>query len=177
MLQTSTTGAYNPYALIPSSDAGIVLIVIAVIVSMRLYRGMSGTRFSKINLYRLPALYLLILIISLASLQPGLTEIAVTIAAIVIGFLVGRHLAGGVQFFEKDGRTYYRRSPFIMIIWLISFILRFGVDFLLPTNYIAAILVDILLAGTTGLIMGEAYHTSRMYKKYASGSAKKSGRA
>lgn len=164
------TNYTNPFSVssagLPLSDIAGILIVIALFMTFRVYRGMKGTKYSVMTVYRSPVAYLAITIISLFFLSPTYTDIAVVFAVIIIGYLIGLKLAGGLQFFEKGGVTYYKRSPFIMIVWLVSFIIRFGVSFFLPSNTLIVLLVEVLLAGTTGMILGEATHINRSYKSY-----------
>jgi hypothetical protein len=131
-----------------------------------MYRGMKGTKYSAMNVYRLPISYLAITIISLLIISPSYLDILVVAAAIIVGYLLGLRLTAGLQFFEKNNATYYKRSPFIMIVWLISFIARFGIELLVPLSLPIEIGIDIILAGTTGMIIGEATHIGRSYKKY-----------
>ncbi len=85
----------------------------------------------------------------------------------VIGLLAGLHLGGGVKFSEKDKQTYYKRSPIILTVWLISYVIRLAVDFIIPTNIYLSIGSSILLSATTGMIIGEAHHIIKEYNSYA----------
>ncbi len=148
-----------------SSDAA-VLILIAVYLTFRAYRGMSGIRFKSSRLYLMPIIYLVLTVASLFILNPSYLDMAVVFLAVVVGLFVGLGLAGGVQFYEKNEKAYYKRSPFIMAVWLASFIARFAVEFFLPSNFYLGFAVEIVLAATTGMIIGEAFHINRNYNKY-----------
>jgi hypothetical protein len=150
-----------------SGQFSIILVVIALYLTFRAYRGFSGMKYNERRVYSTPILYLLITIIGLADVNPTYTDIAASAIALIVGYLVGRRLAGGVKFYEKNNSTYYKRSPLIIIVWLISFLARFAIGYLYPTSLVLAVIVEIVLAGTTGMILGEAHHIINAYKKYA----------
>lgn len=153
---------------IPSQDFGVVLIALALYLTLRLYRNMKGTKYSAARVYLAPMIYLVLVIVSIVELPPSYIGIAVVAVAIVIGYAIGRRLAGGAKFFEKNGTTYYKRSPTIMVIWLVSFIIRFSVEYVvLPDAALIAIAVEVLLAFTTGMIIGEAHHINKAYAAYS----------
>jgi hypothetical protein len=151
---------------IPQQDLWAVLIVVALLLTIRMYRGMKGSKYSTIGVYRLPAIYLFLAIVGVAALNPSYLDAAAVAVAIAAGYLMGRRLAGGVKFFEKDKTTYYKRSPFIIVIWLISFMVRFGVGYAFPGVAYIALAVEMLLSLTTGMIAGEAHHINIAYKAY-----------
>lgn len=149
-----------------TSTLAIVLIVVAVVLTIRMYRSIKGTKFSKAKIYRMPLTYLALTIISLVTLSPSLIDIITVAAAIIIGYFVGLRLGAGLQFYEKDGATHYKRAPLIIAVWLVSFVLRLAIGLFYPTNILLGFATEILLAGTTGMILGEAVHIIRSYKKY-----------
>ncbi len=153
---------------IPTQDIGIVLIVIALVLTLRVYRGMKGMKYSPGQVYSAPLIYFILLLVGLADLNPSYTDIIAVVLTLILGYFVGRKLAGGVRFFDKDGAIYYKRSPIILVIWLVSFIVRFGLDYItIPGITYLAIAVEVVLALTTGMIAGEAHHINISYKEYA----------
>ncbi len=154
------------FAGIPGSELGILLVIITVLVAVRIYRNMRGMKFTTTTLYRLPVIYLALTAIDLLAVNPSYLDVVVAAGALAIGTVIGLRIAGGVRFFTKGGAVYYSRSPAIMIIWLLSFIGRFAVEIAYPAVPIAALAVDIVLAGTTGMIVGEAVHIKRNYESY-----------
>jgi membrane protein CcdC involved in cytochrome C biogenesis len=164
----------NPLAVpqLSGSSGVIVLVIIAVFLTVRVYRNMRGLRFSSLRLYYLPIIYTALTLFTLYYLAPTVYYIGAVFIAIVIGIFAGLKLATGVKFFDKDNQVYYRRAPTIMVIWMVSFIARLGVELFLPTNLIINLAIELILAGTTGLIIGEAIHISRSYKKYVSSEKK-----
>jgi hypothetical protein len=143
-----------------------VLAAMAIFVSLRLYRGMKGTRFSRVGVYRLPSIYLVLTVLSLFALSPSYADVAIVAAAIAAGYMVGLRLASGLQFFEKEGTTYYKRSQTIMVIWLASYITRIGIEFAYPSNMLFGFAIEAILALTTGMILGEATHIMRSHRSY-----------
>ena len=172
----STLGAFGSLAVgvasISSITSGslsseiVVLVIVAAYLTFRAYRGMTGIRFRATRLFTTPMLYLILTLLSLFVLNPTYLDIIAVCAAVVVGTLVGLQLAGGAQFYEKNNAIYYKRSPLVLVVWLVSFVLRLGVGLLYPTNLLIGILVEILLAGTTGVIIGEAVHINRSYNSY-----------
>ncbi len=147
---------------------GIVLLaVIVLVITVRVYRSATrGIRFSTARIYRLPALYLLITIISIASITSLSQGLLLSAALLAAGLLAGLRMAGGVKFFEKNGAIYYKRSPLVMLIWLVSFFARFGMGYMYPSVHYATLAVALVLAATTGLIIGEASHIKKGYEAY-----------
>ncbi len=151
---------------IQGSGEMVFITIMAIVITLRVYRSAKGTRFSTTRLYRLPALYLIFTAIAIASIIPTSTEIMIAVASAAAGIAIGLRLAGGVKFFEKNGAVYYKRSPAIMIIWLVSFIGRFAAEAFYPSDHYALVAVALVLAVTTGLILGEAFHIKRNYEAY-----------
>jgi hypothetical protein len=63
--------------------------------------------------------------------------------------------------------VYYKRSQAILFFWLISFMARIILEVLYPNVVFAEIFVDALLALTSGLITGEAFHLIDREKVFA----------
>ncbi|MCL5423737.1 MAG: hypothetical protein M1385_01470 [Candidatus Marsarchaeota archaeon] len=156
-------------AAINSSTNGfaIILIIIAIYLTIRMYRNFRGTKFKKSKVYRLPIIYLLLTFISLFILNPSILDIIAVLVFIVVGYFIGIWLSNlGLKFFEKNGETYYRRAPFILLLWLISYILRFSIEFLYPSNILFGLVTEMLLAVTSGMVLGEAVHIVKSHYKY-----------
>ncbi len=169
-LLAANYGAGFSLSGVPQGDIGVILVVIALMATLRIYRGVRGARFSRGRVYRLPAIYLVLTILSLFALNPSYLNVIVVLVSIIAGYMIGLRLAAGLQFFERNDTTYYKRSPFIMIVWLVSFMARLGIEFLYPTNLVLGIVVEVVLAGTTGLVLGEATHIIKGYGRYKNAS-------
>ncbi len=150
------------------------IVFLAVIVTLRIFRGMSGRMYSNARVLRLPVVYTIITL--LAVLGIGLIDnvILLTLALIPVGFLIGYRLGANVNFFTRNGVVFYKRSPFIMVVWLASLITRMVLELLFPSNLQVMLLVDSALSVTTGLIMGEAFNLISERKKYIPETAKAS---
>ncbi len=162
MLQPTTT------TLGSSIDSfAIILIIIAIYLTLRMYKNFKGTKFKKSKVYRLPIIYLLLTFISLFILNPSIVEIIAVLVFIIIGYFIGFWLSNlGLKFFEKNGEIHYRRAPFILLLWLISYILRFSIEFLYPSNVLFGLVTEMLLAVTSGMVLGEAIHIIKSHKQY-----------
>ena len=93
-------------AAINSSTNGfaIILIIIAIYLTIRMYRNFRGTKFKKSKVYRLPIIYLLLTFISLFILNPSILDIIAVLVFIVVGYFIGIWLSNlGLKFFEKNG--------------------------------------------------------------------------
>ncbi len=150
-----------------SSSFAIVLIIIAIYLTIRMYRNFKGAKFKKSKVYRLPIIYLLLTFISLFILNPSIVDIIAVLVFIIIGYFIGFWLSNlGLKFFEKNGETHYKRAPFILILWLVSYILRFLIELLYPSNILFGLATEMLLAATSGMVLGEAIHIVKTHERY-----------
>lgn len=164
----------------PGSSAlysSVLLVVFVIYISYRrLYRGMHGRRYSSTRLLRIPVIYSIITVASSAFMPLEYVFIAMGVG--VAGLAAGIFFGDTANFFEKKSATFYTRSPVIMIIWLAAFISRVAIELYYDTstsfigsagNSPAAIIVNLLLAGSTGLLAGETVRTYRKYLEYRNG--------
>lgn len=155
-------------------------------------RNKNGVKYSVRSIFITPVIYLVLSAYFLIGLQPY--QDAIVICVIVVGILVGMLLGKRSELFEKDGKVLYKRSVEVMAIWIVGFVLRIVADFFFNpalTSYFspnslsgasasaAAVAyqsslillgVDLLLAFSAGLLLGEAlilYMNHR--KRYSSG--------
>ncbi len=163
------TGATSPLSIYGGSSgtSASFLILIALLVTVRVYRNTKGRRFTKSSIYFLPIIYLILTVTSIFEAGPSVADLFATAASLAAGLMIGLRIAGGVQFFDKAGVTYFKRSPVIMIAWLISFMARFGIETFYPAIPILGAAIEVILAATTGLIIGEAIHISRGYRMHS----------
>lgn len=171
---TQTSTPASPQSNIFS--LGFFTILIVMILVRRVYRATYGTRFSMLRLFRIPVVYSIITAIALVFLP--LEYVFYSAGAAVIGLVAGLFLGEGAKFYYQSGSPYYKRSPVILIIWLSSFIARIGIELILSPGtglfassssyYTATVIVDLLLAGTTGLVVGEAIKNYRKYNEFYS---------
>ena len=147
-----------------------LVIVIALILIRIMYRrikqGLNGRSFKTFRLFTTPVIYFLLLLFFIAAFIGNIDYITVVILlcgiGIIPGFIYGEH----VSFFEKDGKIFYKRSPYILTIWASGFMVRILLEFLYPSNLEIQFIVDALLAVTLGLIMGESIKTYIKYREY-----------
>ncbi|MEM3675442.1 MAG: hypothetical protein QXV22_00115 [Thermoplasmataceae archaeon] len=148
-----------------SSQLGldVIFVIIILIVTRRLYRGINGTRFSYARVLRLPVIYGILTIFY--SLLLPTQYIIYSLILIAMGTALGVLFGSSVKFFTRNQQVFYRRSPVIMSVWLAAFIARISVDFAFPNNQIAILVVTLLLSVTTGIIIGEAFHLITQYRR------------
>lgn len=147
-------------------ELAVILILISLVVVRRIVRGVYGRRYSTGRVLFLPAFYIFLTLVFVIFLNLGDSYIYYTLLLIPAGALAGLRVGGGATFFMKNGEVYYKRSPFILIFWLISYIARLLLDFYFPTNVTVAFAIDVVLALTAGLIVGEAIHLIKGRKDF-----------
>ena len=156
---TSTSGG---------ADTSLFLIVIiAFIVVRRVYRGTNGRRFSTRRIFAIPIVYTMLLLASFISLPVSYLYEASLLLLILPGVVIGLRFGNAVVFFEQDSQTFYKRSQFILIFWLISLLVRETLALLYPSVTLVILFVDGLLSLTTGLIIGESIRLYHAYNDYA----------
>ncbi|MEM0200829.1 MAG: hypothetical protein QXD23_00275 [Candidatus Micrarchaeaceae archaeon] len=146
-------------------DIGILLVIVILYIIYRIYKNTKGIQYTQKNIYRGPVIYLILVFLGLLSFNTNYIDFIIVIFSIILGYFIGRKLSVGVKFFEKNGITFYKRSPLILEIWLISFLARFIIEILYPNIFILSLITEIILALTTGLILGEAYHIVISHKQ------------
>lgn len=142
------------------------LIFIAIIVAVRLYRGINGRVYSRARVLRLPAIYVVLTVFSLVALSYLNSDVLLTLAFIPAGALLGYRFGTNVKFMVRNNVLYYARSPFMLILWFASFIARFLLEYLYPTNVTVMLVVDSALTITTGIFIGEAMNVIKKRKEY-----------
>jgi hypothetical protein len=152
------------------SEQGILvfLVVIALIVARRIYRGLYGGKYRRWRTFFLPALYL-VLTLLLALVNPSVFPHyvdALLFLLIVLGVLSGLRFGENVKFYMNNGVLYYKRSPYVLMFWAALYILRLSIEFLLPTTIVYSAILDAALAFSAGLLLGEAFHIVNEKKRF-----------
>lgn len=145
-----------------------LLVIIAFIAVRRVSRGVNGAQFRKSRVLRGPVLYSILSVIFIFVLSPFNYDIYATILFLPAGLLLGLRFGGSVSFFMRDSVVFYKRNQLILVFWLVSFMARIVLEILYPNVVFAEMLVDALLALTSGLITGEAVHILKKEKIFAS---------
>jgi hypothetical protein len=147
-----------------AQSSGISLILLFVIIifisSRRLQKGIQGRKFRGWRVIFSPLLYLLItLYILIIDWKDFGIYIDISILFIlIIGLMTGIRYGESVSFFKKGKDLYFKRSPYIISIWTISFIARITIEFAFPKSLLYTEIVDYILTFTSGLIIGESFH-------------------
>ena len=147
-----------------------LVVVIALILIRMMYRrikqGLNGRLFKTFRLFTTPVIYFLLLLFFMAAFIGNIYYITIVILLCVIGIIPGFIYEERVSFFEKDKKIFYKRSPYILTIWIAGFLARILLEFLYPSNLEIQFIVDALLAVTLGLIIGESIKTYIKYRQY-----------
>ncbi|MHB1708297.1 MAG: hypothetical protein ACYCT2_02335 [Thermoplasmataceae archaeon] len=143
-----------------------LIVIIALIVIRRIYRGINGRRFSTSRIFTIPIVYTLLLLTSFISLPVSSLYEASLLLLILPGIVVGMRFGNAVVFFERDSQTFYKRSQFVLVFWLISLLVRETLALLYPSVTLVILAVDGLLSLTTGLIIGESIRLYQAYNDY-----------
>lgn len=144
----------------------IVLILFAVFVTIRIYRGVNGRAYSTPRVLRLPVIYVLLTLITILAVGTLDPLLVATLAFIPAGFLLGYRFGTKVKFFSRNNRVYYSRSPIIMTVWLVSFIGRLVIEVTIPPSITVYFIIDLILCATTGVLIGEALNIVHQRKEY-----------
>ena len=177
----ATTGSFNSGSLL------ILLILIIFLLGRRVMRQRKGMKYSVRSIFLTPIIYTALTVYLLIGVPfwQDLVILAVIIAGIVAGLALGRRS----DLFEQDGKILYRRSNEVMMLWIIGYIIRIGIDLFFNPLYVQGPSVspasiaayesstivfgaDILLAFSAGLLLGEAIVLYRNYNaRYGTGMA------
>ncbi len=144
-----------------------LLIFLAIIVTLRIYRGINGRAYSTARVLRVPVIYVVLTLVTVLAVGTFEPVLVATLALIPGGFLLGYRFATKVTFFNINNRVYYKRSPAVLIIWLISFVIRIVLEAAIAPSVTIDFIVDVILCTTTGIFIGEAINVVRMRKNYS----------
>jgi len=138
---------------------------IAVILLLRIRRSIKGQKFRMYRVIVYPFIYLAISVYSYY-LDPSLILAILFIILVFLGLIVGDISGGNIKFFDRDEKTYYKRSSYISTIWTVSFISRIALEVYYPSSFLANSAITLILVFTTGLLIGEGINIYMAYKIY-----------
>ncbi len=135
----------------------IVIGILFLFVALRIYRGIYGRKFKKSRIIFRTAIFEIISIaITIPSANQNTDLLYLFISLMCLGLILGVKFSEKVTFFYKRDVLYFKRSPIILIIWVVSFSLRIIFEFIVTERPFTVIFTDSLLIFTSGLLMGEA---------------------
>ena len=150
--QTFTTGYYFE-------------IFIGIMVIVGIVRGLVGRRYSAGRVLRTPAIYILFTAFAIYFTKwPNIYAEAV-IVLIPIGIPFGIKFGKDVKIFKKENVLYYRRSPYILIIWALALTARAYLELSSFNSIYPIIAINSLLSLITGLLLGEAINILRTHRR------------
>lgn len=159
-----------------------VIIIVMLFVALRMRSQMKGRTADTRRIFTRPVLYAFLTLVLIA-LTPSLEILSFALLAGVIGYIIGTNLGIKSKIFEKDGVIRFKGSNEIFLIWTATFIVRLIIEIVLPfptapasstllsyanstSVYFWYTVVDLLLAFSTGMLLGESRHIYRMYKNF-----------
>ena len=135
----------------------LYLVFLALILTLSSYRSLYGGKYRPFRVFFRPAIYLLL---GLGLLSQDFTDplFITSLLGLLAGALMGVKLGSGVSFYYSGGDLYYKRSVWVYLLWLASFLLRAYLEVGSPTSFTVLTLLDALLMFSSGLLLGESCH-------------------
>lgn len=146
----------------------IYLVILAVVLTLSSYRSLYGRKYRPFRTFLRPLLYLLLGLSVLTQDFSG-SLLLVSLTGLLAGIAVGGKLGSGVSFYYSGTELYYKRSPWVYLIWLGSFIARVYVETLSSISTLDTTILDSLLLFSSGLLLGESYHVVMKVKSLRKG--------
>ncbi|MEM0134442.1 MAG: hypothetical protein QXU18_04335 [Thermoplasmatales archaeon] len=140
-------------------------LIIAIIILLGIIRGINGRRYTKARVLRTPVIYLLFTLAAVFLTSMPNIYAQLMILLLPIGIPIGTSFGKDVRFFSKNDVLYYKRSPFILILWAIALIARAAIELFSLNSLLAIIVFNALLSFITGMLLGEAVHILRTNKQ------------
>jgi hydrogenase/urease accessory protein HupE len=158
-----------PVTSINLSNIFIIIVIVLILLRViyrRLKTGLNGQQYKTSRLFRIPVIYFLLLIFFMLAFIRNIDYVIIIMLICAAGIIPGLAFGERVSFFERNGKVFYKRSPYLLAFWTAGFIVRIALEFIYPNNLAILFIVDAILAVTLGLIVGEAIRTYRKYKQY-----------
>lgn len=170
----SSTQTFTPFPTGGNlSGLGIFLVIIVIVVIRRIMYAVRGRRYSSGRVLSLPVIYLILTVVTIIPLEIQNSIALASLLTLPVGFAIGYAFGRQASFFYKGGMLYYKRSPVVLIIWLISYVSRLFLLFVLYQNFRVLFIVDAVIALTAGMIIGEAIHVLRKHDQFTGSEPRK----
>ena len=157
-----------------------VIIIILLFVVLRTRSQIHGRKADTRRIFTRPVLYAALTLLLLA-ITPNAYVLLIALLFGIIGYFVGTFFGSKSKVFEKDGIIRSKGSNEVFFIWIGAFILRLLIEIAFPLPaanavvgfsiyanpngaYFWYMIVDFLLAFSTGMLLGEARHIYKMYR-------------
>ena len=163
---SSATSGSTPNPASQLAGTSFFLVLVALVIARRVLSGVRGRIYSERRVLTIPVIYILLTVLSVVTLGYLHEIILGTLALLPAGVLLGSKFGTKVEFFWKNGTVYYKRSPIVLILWLVSFIVRVLLETIYPGNLNVEIVIDAVLSATAGLLMGEAMNILGKRKQF-----------
>lgn len=166
----ATNQTFTPFPAGGGSLGGLLffLVIVALVVVRRIRYAVRGRRYSTGRVLSYPVIYMILTLALVVSADYQDPTALLSLLAIPAGFPVGYVLGRTTSFFNQGGTLFFKRSPFVLIIWMVSYIGRLFILIELGSNFEIGLIFDTILAGTTGVLIGEALRVIQAYRKHTS---------
>ena len=140
-------------------------LIIGVLIVIGIVRGLAGRKYTPLRVLRAPVLYVLFTLVAVFLTSIPNIYAQLMLLFLPIGIPVGLRFGRDVKFFTKNGLLYYKRSPFILLLWAGALIARVALELYSSQSILGIIVFNALLSFITGMLLGEAIHIFRTRKK------------
>ncbi len=114
---------------------------------------------------RTPIIYMLFTLVAVFLTSAPNIYAQIVLLLLPMRVPLGLKFGKNAKFFTKSGIIYYKRSPFILLLWALAFIARVALELYSSQSLLGIILFNALLSFITGMLLGEAIHIFRTKKE------------
>jgi len=155
----------NSFSYINNYEFYEYIIILIIILVYSSYKSIiKGRKVRPSRLFIRPLFYIFLSLSTLSNTISMVELISILIGS-VTGFLIAYYFGEDTKLFiGKNNDIYYKRSPVIFTLWILSFLGRIYIYFISENNITwIEIIFDFLLLMSTFMTLGESFY---IYKKY-----------
>ena len=140
-------------------------LIIGILIVLGIVRGLAGRKYTPLKVLRTPSIYLLFTLVAVFLTSVPNIYAQLMLLLLPVGIPVGLRFGKDVKFFTKNGLLYYKRSPFILLLWAGALIARVALELYSSQSLLGIIVFNALLSFITGMLLGEPIHIFRTKKE------------
>ncbi len=150
-----------------------ILFIVLLFVLLRTRSQAKGRKINAAKIFRRPVLYSLFTLLLLVS-TPTIIALAASLLFWILGYKAGLVFGPKAKVYAENGIIRSKSSNEIFAIWTVSFVARLFIELafpipsapsvVVPNAYFWYLAIDLLLAFSAGMLLGEARHIYKMYK-------------
>ncbi len=155
----------NSFSYINNYEFYEYIIILIIILVYSSYKSIiKGRKVRPSRIFIRPLVYIFLSLSALSNTVSMVDSISILIGS-VAGFLIAYYFGEDTKLFiGKNNDIYYKRSPVIFTLWILSFLGRIYIYFISENNISwIEIIFDFLLLMSTFMTLGEFFY---IYKKY-----------